>query len=381
MTNSFYKAFEDHFRGSRQEVRQRMEVYLPFLEALRPFHHKFMVLDLGCGRGEWLQLLKELKFESIGVDLDQEMVNECENLGLKVRCEDVLQALKSFRSKSLSLVTGFHIAEHLSFEELRQVVGEAHRVLKDGGLLILETPNPENISVGAMNFYLDPTHQKPLPPKLMDFLAEYFGFERTKILRMQEPVVLQQPEAIPTLQQVFDSVSPDYAVIAQKSSRIEVFQALDHLWEGDYGLTLPELTKRFQGHLNNIDATAHHAEFALKQIYQSRSWRITQPLRWGTHQIRILRERGIKSRLKAVLRRLLNPLLRIADDFLVSQLLKKVKFMQILHFKVILQRLHKLIRLLLGSPHDLSSPPLDQITNRTHQIYSDLVSTKKLKKK
>ncbi|SVB32394.1 uncharacterized protein METZ01_LOCUS185248, partial [marine metagenome] len=87
-------------------------VYLPFLEALRPFHRKFMVLDLGCGRGEWLQLLKELKFESIGVDLDQEMVNECENLGLKVRCEDVLQALKSFRSKSLSLVTGFHIAEH-----------------------------------------------------------------------------------------------------------------------------------------------------------------------------------------------------------------------------------------------------------------------------
>jgi len=252
MIDSFYKAFEERFRGSRQEVRQRLEVYLPFLEALRPFHRKFMVLDLGCGRGEWLQLLKELKFESIGVDLDQEMVNECESLGLKVRCEDVLQALKSFRSKSLSLVTGFHIAEHLSFEELRQVVGEAHRVLKDGGLLILETPNPENISVGAMNFYLDPSHQKPLPPKLMDFLAEYFGFERTKILRLQEPVVLQQPETVPTLQQVFDSVSPDYAVIAQKSSRIEVFQALDHLWERDYGLSLPELTSRFQGHLNKL---------------------------------------------------------------------------------------------------------------------------------
>ena len=121
MTNSFYKAFEDRFRGSKQEIRQRLEVYLPFLEALRPFHRKFTVLDLGCGRGEWRQLLKELKLEAFGIDLDQDMINECESLGLNVRREDGLQTLKSFRSKSLSLVTGFHIAEHLSFEELQEV--------------------------------------------------------------------------------------------------------------------------------------------------------------------------------------------------------------------------------------------------------------------
>ena len=136
MTNSFYKAFEDRFRGSKQEIRQRLEVYLPFLEALRPFHRKFTVLDLGCGRGEWLQLLKDLKLEAFGIDLDQDMINECESLGLNVRCEDVLQALKSFPSKSLSLVTGFHIAEHFSFEDLRQFFGEPFRVLKDGGLLM-----------------------------------------------------------------------------------------------------------------------------------------------------------------------------------------------------------------------------------------------------
>ena len=146
MTDSFYKAFEDRFRGSKQEIRHRLEVYLPFLKALRPFHRKFMVLDLGCGRGEWLQLLKELKLEAIGIDLDQEMINECESLRLNVRCEDVLQALKSFRSKSLSLVTGFHIAEHFSFENLRQFFVEAYRVLKVGGLLIVEKPNEYLIS-------------------------------------------------------------------------------------------------------------------------------------------------------------------------------------------------------------------------------------------
>jgi len=387
MTDSFYKAFEDRFRGSKQEVRQRLEVYLPFLESLRPFHRKFMVLDLGCGRGEWLQLLKELKIEATGVDLDQEMVSECESLGLKVRCEDVIQALKSFRSKSLSLVTGFHIAEHLSFEELLQVVGEAHRALKPGGLLILETPNPENISVGSKNFYLDPTHQKPLPPKLLDFLADYFGFERTKILRMQEPVVIHQPETIPTLQQVYDSVSPDYAVIAQKTTRIEVQQAFDHLWEKDYGISLPELTNRFQEHLKNIDAmarhaaaTAGHAELALKQVHQSRSWLITRPLRWGSHQFRILQERGIKSRIKDGLKRIFNPLLTIVVDFVISQLLKRERFMKNARFKKLHKQLHKLLQRLQSSPHDLKSTHLDQITNRTHQIYLDLVSTLKTNK-
>ena len=80
MTNSFYKAFEDRFRGSKQEIRQRLEVYLPFLEALRPFHRKFTVLDLGCGRGEWLQLLNELKLDAVGIDLVHDMINECESL-------------------------------------------------------------------------------------------------------------------------------------------------------------------------------------------------------------------------------------------------------------------------------------------------------------
>ena len=68
MKDSFYKAFEDLYRGSKQEIRQRLELYFPFLETLRPFHRKFLGLDLGCGRGEWLQLLKELKFEVIGLD-------------------------------------------------------------------------------------------------------------------------------------------------------------------------------------------------------------------------------------------------------------------------------------------------------------------------
>ena len=163
----------------------------------------------------------------------------------------------------------------------------------------------------------------------------------------------------------------------QKYSRIEVFHALDHLWEKDYGISIHELTKRFQEHLNYIEATAQHAEFALKQVYKSRSWRITQPLRWGTHQIRILRERGIKSRLIAFLKRIFYPPLRILDNFIISKLLKKEGLINIFIFKVIFKKTHKLICFILGEHQDYPIPTPDQITSRTHQIYSDIVSSKK----
>ena len=116
----------------------------------------------------------------------------------------------------------------------------------------------------------------------------------------------------------------------------------------------------------------------MKQVYKSRSWHITQPLRWGTHQIRILRERGIKSRLIAAIKRIFYPLLRIFDDLLISQLLKREGFMKISLLKGVVRYFHKLLSFLLDEYQDSSPLKPDQITNRTHQIYSDLVSAKKI---
>ena len=116
----------------------------------------------------------------------------------------------------------------------------------------------------------------------------------------------------------------------------------------------------------------------MKQVYQSRSWRLIQPLRWGAHQIGILRERGIKSRIKAILKRLLNPVMIISDNFFISQLLKREGAMRNPIFRGTLIRLRKLLLFLLAAPHDHASPPLEEITDRTKQIYSDLVSAKKI---
>ena len=93
---------------------------------------------------------------------------------------------ESWTADSLTVVSAFHVVEHIPFETLRQLVDEAYRVLKPGGLLILETPNSENLVVGTSSFYLDPTHQRPLPAQLLTFVVEYAGFERVKTLYLQE---------------------------------------------------------------------------------------------------------------------------------------------------------------------------------------------------
>jgi len=126
------------------------------------------ILDIGCGRGEWLELLKENNLNARGLDLNQVMVRMCRDKGLNVEEGEALSFLKSLPDSSLGAVTGFHLIEHYGFEFLVKLLGEILRVLKPGGIVIFETPNPGNILVGSCNFYIDPTHNKPLPSILID---------------------------------------------------------------------------------------------------------------------------------------------------------------------------------------------------------------------
>ncbi|UUZ66973.1 class I SAM-dependent methyltransferase [Polaromonas sp. P2-4] len=186
MSQDFYRALEEKFRGSREEIKSRLHVYLPFARALFKLYSSVSAVDLGCGRGEWLELLDAEGIEAQGIDLDGAMLESCHALGLRAEIGDAISLLKRLPDESQCIVSGFHIAEHLAFADLQTLVQESLRVLKPAGLLILETPNPENIAVGTSNFYLDPTHQRPLPPLLLAFLPEHYGFGRVKTLRLQE---------------------------------------------------------------------------------------------------------------------------------------------------------------------------------------------------
>jgi O-antigen chain-terminating methyltransferase len=249
MSELFYKAFEEKFRGSRETVKSRLQVYLPFIQPVFKAFPQYQTLDLGCGRGEWLELLTEQGFNAKGVDLDDGMLQDCRDRGLQVETSDALTYIQTLPEESVNIVSGFHIAEHLSFNVLMQLVEEAKRVLVPGGLLILETPNPENISVGTHSFYIDPTHDKPIPPELLSFLPEHYGYCRVKVLRLQDTEQLRV-EPNPRLINVFNGVSPDYAVVAQTQGVPLLMEALSPAFEQNFGLTLHTLAERFQESLN-----------------------------------------------------------------------------------------------------------------------------------
>ena len=272
MTAAFYRAFEDKFRGSRELIKNRLSVYLPFIEPLLSMYPNAKVLDLGCGRGEWLEIAQQHGFDAFGVDLDLGMLAGCSELNLKVALADALQTLKEQPDESIVVVSGFHIVEHIPFEDVQTLVQEAKRVLKPAGLLILETPNAENLEVSTCNFFTDPTHIRPIPPMLLSFVPEYFQFERTKIVRLQEETSFTDFDSI-TLNNVISGVSRDYAVIAQKTAQPDFLQIFNSIFEQEFGVDLSSLVKKYDEQSKNREQSQLIAtksqEKLIKEIDQS----------------------------------------------------------------------------------------------------------------
>jgi SAM-dependent methyltransferase/acyl-CoA thioesterase FadM len=171
--DAMYPDFEDAFRGSPAHVTELVKEYLPDVLGL---DRHGPVVDLGSGRGEWLQVLRDAGVEAYGVDLNEEFVEQCQSRGLKVVAGDALEHLSAVSERSLSAITAFHLVEHVPIDRVIQLIDLSVRALRPGGLFILETPNPDNLVVGASNFYLDPGHLRPLPPGLLAFLVEARGF-------------------------------------------------------------------------------------------------------------------------------------------------------------------------------------------------------------
>jgi O-antigen chain-terminating methyltransferase len=261
MSNDFYRAFEDSLRGSRELIKNRLAVYLPFVEPLLLFYPAASAMDLGCGRGEWLETLLSSGFRPTGVDLDEGMLNACHEAGLDVIHDDAFAVLAALPDESQAIVSAFHMVEHIGFDQLQSLISNALRVLKPGGLLIMETPNPENIVVGTTDFYRDPTHLRPVPPLLLSFLAKFNKFSRVKTLGLNEPENLGEHSEVRLLD-VFSGVSPDYAVIAQKQGESGVMTALDAVFDKDYGLSLGSLATRYDMQIN---AHIFQAEIRIQQ--------------------------------------------------------------------------------------------------------------------
>jgi 2-polyprenyl-3-methyl-5-hydroxy-6-metoxy-1,4-benzoquinol methylase len=206
-----YGRFAERFRGTEEYVRERQRFYVPFFEQCRE------VLDLGCGRGEFLEVMAEACVPARGIELNEELVALCLSKGLSVERADLLTHLPSLPEESLGGIFSAHVVEHLPPERLPEVIRAAASRLRRGGILAIETPNPECLAIFATHFYLDPTHVRPIPPGLLTFYCEEAGFGRIEIHRLSPAV-----DAAPSLASLAEDFRNaffgglDYALTARK---------------------------------------------------------------------------------------------------------------------------------------------------------------------
>ena len=185
------RAHAARFRGTPEEIRERVSVYVPELKSVVDLGP---VLDIGCGNGELLEVLAENEIPAYGIDMAESAVAQCVARGLDARADDALHHLASVPAGSLGAVTALHVVEHLDTDTLIEMIDLSLRALRPGGLLVLETPNPGNVLVGANFFYLDPTHERPVPSALLEFLVSIRGFAEAHVVPLRRSVPLFDAE-------------------------------------------------------------------------------------------------------------------------------------------------------------------------------------------
>ena len=265
MDPDFYTDFENNFRGSREQIIDVLSNYDGLIDYILTMDNDPSLLDIGSGRGEWIQKCNAKGFNSIGLELDAKMVNDCRKLNLNIQEGDALSLLDEFGEDTFSIVSAFHVIEHISHENLKKLIIHAKRILKPEGLLILETPSIDNLMVSSKSFHIDPTHINPIHPDLLSFMIKRVGFTKLKYYFINGGP-LQNSQA-DSLTRVFNGVAQDLVLIASKS-RILDNSIFDHmnLIERDMslGITSLEAAIDFDNFSSNRYAQYDEAIFIMR---------------------------------------------------------------------------------------------------------------------
>ena len=174
-TKDFYFQLQGRFQSSVPADKSRLEMYRSVIGNLEPKTPAGTWLDIGCGRGKWLRLAREGGYEAVGVDSNPAAIKECREGGFEVTDGDALEFLREKADESFAVVSAFHVLEHCPFEYCLNLVYQIARTLKRGGVLLIETPHAGNLLMAAEQFWMDPTHNRPIPLPLMEFVFEYCG--------------------------------------------------------------------------------------------------------------------------------------------------------------------------------------------------------------
>ncbi len=217
---ALYLAIEDEFRGSREVVSERLSVYIPVLRECGTVTPETPLLDLGAGRGEFVNLLNAEHLAARGVDGNAIAVAEAQSLGIPIEHGDLFAALRGAPNESLGAISAIHVIEHLSFDLLVELFEQSLRALVPGGVLLLETPNPNNLIVSAKSFHLDPTHIAPIPNELARFIAESVGYTAVEVRELHASDERRLDDASPLAGRFNELMygPQDYAIVAYAPS-------------------------------------------------------------------------------------------------------------------------------------------------------------------
>lgn len=170
-----YFLFEQKFRGRREKIIERQAFYLPY------FSKCSNVLDIGCGRGEFIELLTANHIKVKGIDLNQDMVEYCKERGFQVEYADAIEYLRQIPDNSLDGIFMAQVIEHLTTEQSLELLESIYRVLSPTGIIIVETINVQSVYAMSNWYYMDPTHVKPVHPASLEFIIQGIGFSNVKV--------------------------------------------------------------------------------------------------------------------------------------------------------------------------------------------------------
>ena len=225
----FYHCFEERFRGTRDNITERLRSYIPVVKEYLPDFSKCRFVDIGSGRGEWLDVIRENgAVDYVGIDLNKIQNTISEEHGHKTLCTDCVRYIEELPENSIDMISGIQIIEHLRQSELMNLFKSSLKALKPGGIVLFETPNPDNITVGANTFFYDPTHKRILPPEMIKYYFDWCGYKQVRIIEANPDSCWKdlnsgtENEAYKDCEKIINNIARqlygpmDYAIIAIK---------------------------------------------------------------------------------------------------------------------------------------------------------------------
>ncbi len=315
MDENFYLRFENLHRGDSKTLLAKFRVYEPIISLICNETNNPKFLDIGCGNGEFSTFISSFGGDVIGIEKNSAYLKGENNKILLVH-SDALTWLKRQDDSSFDFVSAIHVIEHLEFSYLYEMVGEIKRVLKENGIILFETPNPDNVTVATKNFYTDPTHLRLIPSSLLSFVIKDHGFSVTHKWGVNESPHVEKSTCI---YDVIGGASPDYTIFglvkenafggklenvlrsAKGRSTKEMSDLFEARYQHDYSIISKELkkieNKIFEQNCyyrdqmyevsKEIVRLRHAFELEISSIYKSKSWKITAPLRFVANGLRV----------------------------------------------------------------------------------------------